>query len=89
MESFPNVTIQEGIYAGRKTLDPELINQYIPNSDVFVNELSKATALLVSTKYNEIQDAVGGAIDRVISQGMSNEDSIKQLKVEITGILAN
>jgi hypothetical protein len=50
--------------------------------------LPKATVALASTKFNEIKDAVGAAIDRVITQGMSNEDSIKQLKLDVTQILA-
>lgn len=88
MASFPDVIIAGGLYQPRKTLDPALVTANIPNSDVFVNELPKGTVVIASTKYNEVKDAVGAAIDRVISQGMSNEDSIKQLKDDVTQILA-
>jgi len=90
MESSPyqEAEIKAGRYQPRKGLDPALIQANIPNSNVFVGELSKATVLFASTKFNEVKDAVGVAIDRVISQGMSNEDSMKQLKVEVIRILA-
>jgi len=86
---YLEMNLKAGKYQGRKGLDPELIQANIPYHDVFVDELSKAAILLLSTHYQEIQEAMGATVDRVISGGMSNEDSIKHLKSELTQILTD
>lgn len=88
LESRPEVYIAEGYYQPRKSMDPALAEENIGFHEVFVGELSKGAKILVSSKMNEIRDAVGLALDRVIFEGMSNEDSIKALKEDIEGIIS-
>jgi len=87
-EVYQEANLKAGKYTGRKGMDPTFFQKYFPNSDVFIGELLTAGKKLVSSKYSEIREAIQDTIERVY-QGMSNEDSIKQLKVKLTQILAN
>ncbi len=84
--SRPELDIVHGNYQPRKTLDPTLADKYIPNNDVFGYERQHGAIILASTKFNEIQDAVGEAVNRVVFRGMSNEESIRILKKEVKSI---
>jgi multiple sugar transport system substrate-binding protein len=87
LESRPEAYIVHGYYQPRKSLDPALADQYIPNNDVFGAERSTGAAIIASATLNEIQDAVGAAVSRVIFQGMSNEESLQVLKDDVESIL--
>lgn len=87
LESRPEEYIVHGYYQPRKSLDPALADQYIPNNDVFGAERSAGAAILASPQVSEIQDAVGEAVSRVIFQGMSNEEALQLLKDDVEMIL--
>ena len=87
LESRPEAYIVHGYYQPRKSLDPALADQYIPNNDVFGVERSTGAAIIASANLSEIQDAVGAAVSRVIFQGMSNEESLQLLKDDVEMIL--
>jgi ABC-type glycerol-3-phosphate transport system substrate-binding protein len=88
IESKPEEFIAQAEYCPRTSLDPALVEKNIPNSDVFINEIPKGTVLLASPNYSQIQDAVATAASSVISQGMSVEDAIAQLKTEVGQIVS-
>lgn len=87
LESRPEAYIVHGYYQPRKSLDPALADKYIPNNDVFGVERSTGAAILASAKLNEIQDAVGASVSRVIFEGMSPEESLQLLKDDVEMIL--
>ncbi|GAK59837.1 extracellular solute-binding protein family 1 [Candidatus Vecturithrix granuli] len=87
LESRPEAYIVHGYYQPRKSLDPALADQYIPNNDVFGAERSSGAAIIASANLSELQDAVGAAVSRVIFQGMSNEESLQLLKDDVEMIL--
>ncbi|HDN85369.1 MAG: hypothetical protein DRP84_10690 [Spirochaetes bacterium] len=87
LESQPEAYIVHGYYQPRKTLDPSLVDKYVPNNDIFGYERKHGAALLSSPKFNEIQDAVGEAIRRVVFRGMSNKEALRFLKEELESIL--
>lgn len=85
--SHPEAHIVHGNYQPRKTLDPSLADKYVPNNDVFGYERSHGATILASTGFNEVQDAVGEAVSRVVFRGVSNEESLRILQGEIESIL--
>jgi ABC-type glycerol-3-phosphate transport system substrate-binding protein len=95
MASQPNEFIKAGLNQPRKTLsngsqalDPALGKQSIPFYDeVFKGELTKTGVWLSSTKTPQVQDAVWGAVSRVIYENVSVEDSVAQLQKDIRSIL--
>jgi ABC-type glycerol-3-phosphate transport system substrate-binding protein len=79
--SFPNEWMKRGkAYQPRLTLDQSLAKQYVPTSEVFVAEFKKASTTLSSVHFNEISDALGAFVSRVIFEGMPVEKSIEILK---------
>jgi multiple sugar transport system substrate-binding protein len=87
MASRPEEYIKYGLYQPRKTLDLALVSKYIKNSDLFFNSKYPHARMLKSPRVSEIADAVLNSLTRVMAQGMSNEDSLKQLKVEVAKII--
>ena len=87
LASQPNAFIKQGLNQPRKTQDPKLAAEYIPNYDVFGAELKKTSPWITSTHNPEIQDAVWAACSRVIFEGMDVNESVKVLKSDITSIL--
>ncbi len=87
LESRPEAYIEHGYYQPRKSLDPALADKYVPNNDIFGAERRTGAAILASAKLNEIQDAVGAAVSRVIFEGTSNEESLQLLKDDVESIL--
>lgn len=87
LEGAPEDYIVHGYFQPRKTLDPALANQYIPNNDVFGYERDHGATLLASPKFNEISDAVGEAVHRVVFGGETPEQAMKFLQEETKKIL--
>ncbi len=94
MASQPNEFIKFGYHQPRKTLsdgsqglDPVLARDSIPYYDeVFKGELAKTAVWLSSTKGAQVSDAVWAAISRVMYEGGSVDDSVKQLQDDIRSI---
>jgi multiple sugar transport system substrate-binding protein len=86
LSSHPNEMIINGDYQPRKTLDPALPDRFIPSNEIFAAEKKTGAILISSQHYNEIQDAIMETCDRVIFQGMSNEESLKILKNDMKDI---
>ena len=61
--------------------------KYIPNYEVFGEELKTAAAIVASPNLSEIQDAVGAAVQRVLFEGISNKESLSMLKDDVQNIL--
>ena len=87
LENRPEEYIVHGYFQPRLSLDKSLAAKYIPSYEVFGEELKTAAAILASPKLSEIQDAVGAAVQRVLFQNMSNEDSLGMLKDDVENIL--
>ncbi|MGO9309331.1 MAG: ABC transporter substrate-binding protein [Spirochaetia bacterium] len=95
MASQPNEFIKAGLFQPRKTLsdgsvalDPSMGQQSIPFfNEVFKGELTKTAVWLSSVKTAQIQDAVWGAVSRVIYQNVSVEDSVAQMQTDSRSIL--
>lgn len=87
LESNPEAYIVHGYFQPRKSLDPALADKYIPNNDVFGYERDHGAILLASPKFNEVTDAVGEAIHRVVFSGENPEEVLKSLQEEVKNIL--
>lgn len=87
MASQPNDFIRHGYHQPRKTLDMSLADQYIPAWDAFGVEMAKASPILMSTRMNEIQDAVWAAASRVIFEGMDVNRSVQVLRNDVNRII--
>ena len=87
LESHPEKYIVHGWFQPRKSLDKNLAAKYIPNYEVFGEEFEYAAAIIASAKFAELQDAVGAAVQRVLFENTSNEDSLSMLKDDVENIL--
>ena len=87
LESRPEKYIVHGYFQPRLTLDQSLAAKYIPNYEVFGEELKTAAAIVASPNLSEIQDAVGAAVQRVLFEGISNKESLSMLKDDVQNIL--
>ena len=87
LENRPEKYIVHGWFQPRKSLDKTLAAKYIPNYEVFGEEFEYAASIIASANFAELQDAVGGAVQRVLFEGTSNEDSLSMLKDDVENIL--
>ena len=87
LENRPEKYIVHGWFQPRKTLDKKLAAKYIPNYEVFGEEFEYAAAIIASANFAEIQDAVGAAVQRVLFEDISNEESLSMLKDDVGSIL--
>ena len=73
-------------YIPKADLDASALADEIRDWSVFEETLNNGTPIISSTKFTEIQDAVYAATQRVIFEGMSNEDSVVKLKTDLEAL---
>jgi multiple sugar transport system substrate-binding protein len=84
--SRPELFTPAAIYLPRTSFDASILASSFKDWDVFSAELPKATPSIVDSRVAETNDAVIKAESRVIYDGISAADSIKQLKSDLEAI---
>lgn len=87
LERQPEAYIVHGYIQPRKTLDMALASQYIPDYELFAREMQKGPSYIPSTKFDELSDAWGAAVNRVVFEKVTNADSMKTLQQDVKDIL--
>jgi len=84
--SRPELLIPVGLYLPRASFDASVLSDSFKDWDVFASEISKATPYILDSRVAEINDAIEKAHSRVIYEGMTPADTLKQLKSNLEAI---
>jgi len=85
--SAPEKWIEAGSqFCPKVSLDSSAMVDEVRGWPIFEETIRNGTATIPSSKYAEINDIVFAAIQRVLFDGMSNEDSIAKLKTDLEAL---